>query len=151
LYSKIITEEIVRLQANGFTAEETREYLKENHQISIGLNTVYRHRHSPVGVEMLQELIRHQERSILKADSTSPALAMKYRDKLIEKMINKIMPDLVYSKAEVKSESTEQVNINVTTNLRDYEKTIRAAVERDFQLHNTKQQLPTPQTNTKTS
>ena len=54
---------------------------------------------------MLQELIRHQERSILKADSSDPALAMRYRSDLIGKMMDKLLPDLVYS------EHKEDVNI----------------------------------------
>jgi hypothetical protein len=96
LYSKLVTEEIIRLQANGFSAEETRTYLKENNNINPGLNTIYRHRKSPIGLEMLNELIRHQKRSILKADASDPALAMNYRDKLIGKYMDKLMPDLAY-------------------------------------------------------
>ena len=105
MYSKLITEEIIRLQANGFTAEETLTNLQEHHNIKPHLNTIYNHRTSPVGVEMLQELIRHQERSILKADSSDPALAMRYRSDLIGKMMDKLLPDLVYS------EHKEDVNI----------------------------------------
>ena len=116
LYSKLITEEIVRLQANGFSGEETRTYLKEHYEINPGINTIYRHRHSPIGLEMLNELIRHQERSILKADSNDPALAMNYRDKLIDKMMDKLMPDLNYVASDQNINKTEAIthNINVS-------------------------------------
>ena len=110
LYAKTVIEEIIRLQANGFSAEETRAFLKEEKNIEPALNTIYKHRRSPIGHEMLMELIRHQERSILKADSTNPALAMKYRADLISKIADKVLPDLVYSRHE---EDVNIVNRNV--------------------------------------
>ena len=137
MYTKIITEEIIRLQANGFTAEETRTYLKDNYQINIGLNTVYRHRHSPIGHEMLMELIRHQERSILKADSTNPALAMKYRADLISKIADKVMPDLIYSKHKedvtINSHNVEELNVS----MRNYESAVQRVLRRYIREDNT--------------
>ena len=113
LYSKTVTEEIIRLQANGFSAQETRTYLQDNQQINPALNTIYKHRRSPIGQEMLQELIRHQERSILKADSTEPALAMKYRSDLIGKMMDKLMPNLNYIASEQTINKKEDVTLNI--------------------------------------
>jgi len=104
LYAKIIVEEIIRLQAHGFSAEETREYLQEHYQKKPALNTIYNYRKSPIGQEILEELIRQQERSILKTDSTNPTLAMKYRSDLIGKLMDKILP----TKQEIRTD----LNVN---------------------------------------
>ena len=114
MYSKIITQEIIRLQANGFTITETQAYLTEHYQINPHRNTVHAHRHSPIGVEMLQELIRHQERSILKANETNPALAMKYRSDLIGKIADKLMPDLNYTASDINKNEVITHNINIS-------------------------------------
>ena len=106
MYSKLVIEEIIRLQALGFSGEETRETLQNKFGIRPCLDTVYRHRRSPIGAEMLHELIRHQERDILKADSEGQRqIAMRYRDKLIEKLMDKLMPDL----AQIESTHTERI------------------------------------------
>lgn len=105
LYSKIITEEIIRLQAHGFSAEETRDYLQKEYDIRPALNTIYKHRRSPVGVEMLQELIRQQERDILKSSTENRALALKYRSDLIGKLMDKLLPDL----ANIETSHTERI------------------------------------------
>ena len=119
MYPKHITHEIIRLQANGFTIRETQAYLKEHYQINPHRNTVHSHRHSPIGIEMLNELIRHQERSILKADSTDPQSAMRYRADLIGKMMNKLMPDLNYVSSEqtIKEEITHNINVTADQEL----------------------------------
>ena len=105
LYSKLIIEQFIRLQAHGFSAEETRDYIQEHYEKKPCLDTIYRHRKSPIGKEMLEELIRQQERSILKQDTANPPLAMKYRSDLIGKMMDKLLPDL----AHIESEHTEQI------------------------------------------
>ena len=143
LYQKSITEEIIRLQANGFSAEETRAYLKKEKDIEPALNTIYKHRRSPIGVEMLNELIRHQERSILKADSSDPSLAMKYRADLIAKMMDKILPDLTYS------EHKEDININevkrseLVATVADYENIVQSVVDRYIREDSTTKSLDT--------
>ena len=131
MYPKIITEEIIRLQASGFTIKETQEYLHEHYQIQPHRNTVHIHRHSPIGQEMLFELIRHQQRSILKADSSDPALAMKYRSDLIGKIADKIMPDLVYSKHESDVNITER-KITQIDNLNADERRLLDTVARKY-------------------
>jgi hypothetical protein len=82
-----VTEKIVEYWALGFSAEETKQALLEKFEIKVCLNTIYKHRHSLTGQDLIDELIRRQERAITKADADNPALAMKYRDKLLEKLI----------------------------------------------------------------
>jgi hypothetical protein len=105
MYSKPILEEIVIHQAYGFSGEESREALKNKFGVKPCLDTIYRHRKDPVGKELLLELIRHQERDILKADSEDREQAMRYRDKLIEKLMDRLMPTLT----QVDSHHTEEI------------------------------------------
>jgi len=126
------------LQANGFTIKETQDYLEEHYQIKPHRNTIHAHRHSPIGQEMLHELIRHQERSILKADSNDPSLAMKYRSDLIGKMMNKLMPDLNFVASEQTINKKEEVThtINVTA---DQELLLDALTRKYIKSSNTKE------------
>jgi hypothetical protein len=87
MYPKIITEKIIELQAKGFSAEETRSYFQQEQGLKIGLNTVYRPRKSVVGQEIADEMVRTQQRSILKQEEKNPALAMKYRNELLKLLI----------------------------------------------------------------
>jgi hypothetical protein len=52
MFNKTVTEEIVHYQALGFSAEETRVALKDKNEIEISLNTIYKHRRSPIGQEI---------------------------------------------------------------------------------------------------
>jgi len=137
MYSRIITEEIVRLQANGFTIKETQDYLQEHYSIRPHRNTVHNHRHSPIGVEMLQELIRHQERSILKADSDKPALAMKYRADLIGKMMDKLMPTKIESYQKMDVTERREVAIDFGTLAPAERKLIESVARRYIKANNT--------------
>ena len=65
---------------NGLTAEETVDYLKEKHKISVALQTVYNHRKSLTAQDMVDELLRQQNRDIALADR---ALKLKYRDRVL--------------------------------------------------------------------
>src|SRR3972149_9549354 len=105
MYPKIVTEKIIEYQALGFSGEETREALQGKIGIHPCLNTIYAHRHSPIGIEMLHELIRHQERDILKADVDAKGLAMKYRQKMIEFIGDRVCPPVL--REEIRSEHTE--------------------------------------------
>lgn len=87
MYPKQVTELIVYYQALGFSAEETRTALKDKNSITINLNTIYKHRKSTVGQEITDELIRQQERDILKVESENKALALKYRNELLKLLI----------------------------------------------------------------
>jgi hypothetical protein len=89
MYPRQVTELIIYYQALGFSAEETRKALKEQNGININLNTIYKHRRSPIGQEMINELIRQQQRDILKADSENKPLAMKYRNELLKLLLQK--------------------------------------------------------------
>ncbi len=87
MYQRNITEKIVDLQALGFSASETVDYLRSKNKVRIGINTVYRHRKSATAREIVDELIRRQERAIATEEAHNPALAMKYRDKLLDKLL----------------------------------------------------------------
>jgi len=61
-----------------------------------------------VGQEIIEELIRQQERAILKADMEDKALAMKYRNELLKILIPQRIEAITYQQTE------ENVNINVS-------------------------------------
>jgi len=86
-YPKNITEEIVHYQALGFSAEETREALIDKNTVTISLNTIYKHRKSAVAQEIIDELIRQQERRILKQEHDNPELSLKYSNELLKILI----------------------------------------------------------------
>jgi len=131
LYSKIIIEEIIRFQALGFSAEETRIALKDKYGKQPALNTIYKYRRSPIGQEMIEELIRHQERDILKADSENIGLAMKYRDKLLALLLpQKIMS---YHKEDVNIEERRELNVT----LEDYRESVQKVVDRYIRTDST--------------
>ena len=120
MYSRAVTQKIVEYWALGFTAEETRVALMEKYEIHPCLDTIYRHRHSLTAQDLIDELLRQQERSILKAESEDRALAMKYRDKLLDKL----MPHHI--KAE--TTYTEKImHIHLSAKLMKDEPTITAA------------------------
>jgi len=99
-YSREVTNKIVECWGLGFTAEETVTAIQEWKNIHIGLATVYRHRHSLTAKEIIDELMRKQMRDIAREDNS--AVRMKYRDKLLAKLI----PQRI--EADVKSEHTER-------------------------------------------
>jgi len=76
---------IVECWGLGLSAEETRTYIDRTKGVMMGLATVYRHRHSITAQHMIDELMRKQRRDIAKEDDSD--LRMKYRDKLLEKLI----------------------------------------------------------------
>ena len=125
MYSKIITQRIIELQAKGFSAEETKKILLEKDGLDISVDTIYRHRKSPVGQELIAELIRQQERSIVRADSTDPPLAMKYRNELLKILtlqnpqVNVTVNATAQSKAQAES---------TTALLEDYDALIAAEI-----------------------
>jgi hypothetical protein len=86
MFNKQTTEKIVELWGLGFTATETVTALKDE-GITISLHTVYNHRRSLTAQNLIDELIRRQERAILKADADNPALAMKYRNELLRLLL----------------------------------------------------------------
>lgn len=74
---------VVELWALGLSGEETAKTMRDE-GFKIAVATVYRLRHSFTAQQMLDELIRRQLRDIATAD---PPLKLKYRDKLLEKML----------------------------------------------------------------
>ena len=120
-YSREITNKIVECWGLGFTAEETVTAIAEWKGIRIGLATVYRHRHSLTAQQIIEELMRKQMRDIAKEDNSD--LRMKYRDKLLEKLIPQTV--LQYSR------SVERVeHVDLTPLLAKYEATVERATNR---------------------
>ena len=109
MYARSTTQRIVELQAHGLSATETQKALTDEYSIHIGINTVYRHRKSPVGQEIIEELIRQQERAILKADVEDKALAMKYRNELLKVLIPQRIEAMSYSRQDVNVRKVEFV------------------------------------------
>jgi hypothetical protein len=139
MYGKTVTEAIVKYQALGFSAEETKAALLKENGIKINLNTIYTHRRSPIGQEIASELLRQQERSILKTDSSNPELAMRYRNELLKILIPQMTINLNKNINENKTE------INVTSNLlKQYEDLFEEAALLE---HCTPQPVHTAQTN----
>jgi len=102
MFSKQITQQIVEHWGLGFTAEESQKALADN-GITISLHTIYNHRRSLTAQNLIEELIRRQERAILKADADSPELAMKYRNELLKILV----PQRIETKGELTQ--TQQV------------------------------------------
>jgi hypothetical protein len=118
MYSRTVTQRIIELQALGFSAEETRKRISERDGITLNLKTVYTHRHSSVGREIIDELIRMQLRSIAYAAGKGSAQALKYRNELLKILI----PVRIESLSIQKTESN--VNVNVEDLLRQHEEFI---------------------------
>ena len=87
MFSKHVIEKVVECQGIGLSAEETRKYLRDNYQIKISLNSVYNLRHGVTAQDIIDELIRRQERAIRLADSEDPALGLKYRNELLKILV----------------------------------------------------------------
>lgn len=101
-FSKQITEKIVEHWGLGFTAEESHKALLDN-GIKISLHTVYNHRRSLTAQQLIDELIRRQERAILKADAEHPELAMKYRNELLKVLVpQRIEADIQSTNREIR-------------------------------------------------
>lgn len=139
MYAKTVTRKIVELQAKGFSGEETREYLKQHHEIKPCLDTIYRHRQSPTGIEMLHELIRQQERDILKCDNDEEReLAMRYRDKLIGQLMDKLLPSLSQIESRnVEELKVEEKHVSIIANLAQYDRAIEEELKRISKSHST--------------
>lgn len=106
-HTKETIHRIVEMWGLGFTAEETRRALREQYRTHVGLATVYRKRHSITAQEIIDELMRKQMRDIARDDNSD--LRMKYRDKLLEKLIPQRVESLSVQKIEqhVKIDATE--------------------------------------------
>ena len=102
--SKTTTQLIVQCWCNGLTAEETVDYLKEKHKISVALQTVYNHRKSLTAQDMIDELLRQQNRDIALADR---ALKLKYRDRVLAKLMpQKLAVDSIVNQTNTNIDET---------------------------------------------
>jgi len=112
MYSKAVIEKIIDYQARGLSAEETRQALSERDKVKIHINTIYRLRKSPIGLEILHELIRQQERDISRADSEDRSEAMKYRNELIKTYATLLVPQQPLIQNNVSVEQEKNVTVN---------------------------------------
>jgi hypothetical protein len=85
VYSKEVTAIILSDMAKGASADETRQHLSDLFGKAPHQNTIYAHRHSITAEQIVDELLRQQERDITKEQNSE--IRMRYRDKLLEKLI----------------------------------------------------------------
>jgi hypothetical protein len=110
MYSKEVTAIIMQDWGKGASAEETVSHLKQIYGKAPCLNTIYAHRNSLTAKDLVDELLRQQERDITK--STDEELKLKYRNELLKIFIPQMTINL--SKQEInvtgKPDLTNQVN-----------------------------------------
>mgnify|MGYP007071603287 CR=1 FL=1 len=104
VYSKEVTAVILSDMARGASAEETQKHLADLYGKAPHTNTIYTHRHSITAEQIVDELIRQQQRDITKEDNSDRR--MYYRDKLLDKLmqlkIEIVSKNLNINKTEVK-------------------------------------------------
>ena len=110
MYPKTVTEKIVEYWGLGFSAAETRKALMEKQGVTCCLNTIYKHRHSLTAQDLVDELIRRQQRAIFKADVDNPEAGMKYRNELLKILLPQRIESLSIQKIE------QHVKIDVSEN-----------------------------------
>ena len=137
MYPKEITEKILELQAIGFSAQETLEHLKKYNNLSVNIDTIYRHRTNAVAQELIHEKIKQQDRRILKMEKINPALALKYANEEL-KILIPLLPEIMEKNQQINQTTNilvngEKVELNV-----DISKTLayyRDALEKSYR-HN---------------
>lgn len=144
MYSKNVIAKIIEYQAKGLSAEESRDfYEKEMQKKPPCLDTIYRMRKSPVGQEIIDEIIREQQRDIFRAQATQPALALKYRNELLKILIPE-RPETVINQTNI----TQNKVVNQTgaaTSL-DYSRALEEAARIDLQDYRNRKPLDTAPT-----
>ena len=85
VYSKEITAVILSDYAKGASAEETIKHLTEAYGVTPNINTIYSHRKSLTAEQLVDELIRQQQRDITKEPDSQRR--MFFRDKLLDKLM----------------------------------------------------------------
>lgn len=140
-YSKEITAVILADHAKGASAEETKKHLQDAFGLSPNLNTIYAHRKSITTEQVVDELLRQQERDITKEANSDRR--MYYRDKLLEKLMQ-LKIEIVSKNLNI---SKSEVTLNVSDMLKQYENLFEEAAL----LENcAPQPLHTPQTHNQT-
>ncbi len=116
MYSKEVTTLIMQDWAKGASAEETRNHIEEVLGVKPALNTIYTHRHSLTTQDLIDELLRQQERDITKTDDKT---ALHYRNELL-KILLPIKILQLNKNLNINKEVTE-VKISVQDMLTQYE------------------------------
>ena len=115
MYSKEVTSIILAEWAKGASAEETRKHLQEQLGIKPCLNTIYAHRNGLTAQQLIDELLRQQQRDITK--ELNSEVRMKYRNELLKILL----PQRIESYSESYSKEEKNVNVNVEGLLAQYE------------------------------
>lgn len=141
VYSKEVTAQILADFARGASAEETHKHLLDLYGKAPCINTIYTHRKSITAEQIVDELLRQQERDITK--TSHEELRLKYRNELLKILLPQKI--LAYTKTET---TNTNVNVNVTSDLlKQYENLFEEAAL----LENcAPQPLHTPQTHNQT-
>jgi hypothetical protein len=137
-YSKEVTNLVVECWGLGFTAEETVRTINEKKGVLIGLATIYRKRHSLTAQQIIEELMLKQMRDI--AEEEDSDLRMKYRDKLLEKLVPQRIE--AFEKREVNVNTTVT---NIDASLRDYQWALEEAARLNLQSNSKRQQVDSAQ------
>ncbi len=88
MYPREITKLILDLEAKGYTAELTRQWLLENRQLKIHLNTIYNHRKGPVAKEIIEQMMIQQQQDITIATQKGDyKTAMHYRNEMLKLLV----------------------------------------------------------------
>jgi len=147
MYPKQITERILELQAKGFSAEETRQAIKEQNGVGIALDTIYRHRKGAVSHEIAEETFKQQQRSILKQDQANPELAMRYRNELLKLLIPQItfkepQQPTVQNNILINGENVK-LDVDITKTLAYYRQALDNANRHNLRSNDTLKQVDT--------
>lgn len=132
MYSKLIIDKIIDDWVKGASAQETQHHIQNTYNKKPSLTTIYKYRDKQTAEQRAEELLKHQLRSITKAEPDDLKLAMHYRNELLKLFYGtKIMS---YHKEEIDIKSKHEEKLNVT--LEDYRDSVQRVVDRYIQQNN---------------
>ena len=130
MYSKEVTALILADWAEGASAEETRKHLEDTLGIKPCLNTIYTHRNSLTTKDLVDELLRQQERDLTKEENS--ALRMKYRNELLKILL----PQRVEIREDV---NVQEKSLQVTLNIEQLNSEAAGAIARNYMENQSRQ------------
>ena len=120
MYSKEVTALILQDWAKGASAEETRNHIQEVLGVKPCLNTIYTHRNGLTAENLIDELLRQQQRDITKSDNEKTR--MYFRNELIRALLPHRIEALSYHKEDI------NINNNRNFNLTNYSEEDKIAI-----------------------
>jgi hypothetical protein len=126
MYPKTVTQRIIDLQGKGFSAEKTKDIMAEQDKIHININTIYKHRSSPIGQAMIEEHLQTQRRMIYRASvpPTEEQPNTEYNQELALKYNNELLKIFI-----------PQMTINLNKNINENRNTEKAETENQEYMH----------------